>query len=279
MQFCCNGDAGGGSLSGVALHFSPHPDDELLGSPATLMELRDIGYRVVNVACSLGRPKDRARRKKELEAASELSGFEPDIPDQPVAMSSSDDLIVAEEQLLELVQHKVGQYAPDVVISPMPHDRHPGHELVGRSVRKALMNIPRRTPRWWMWGLWASLPFPTIGTKFNEARLREILTALAAYEGELERNDYRRFLRGRAEMNTAIAPELLFGLGAQADRDLEFVELLTEVSIDLGWWLCRPRWFEATHPLGVATDVDIEPWLFSRSAIERIAPSAAPEDQ
>jgi len=30
------------------LHLAPHPDDEALGAPATLLALRDAGHRVIN---------------------------------------------------------------------------------------------------------------------------------------------------------------------------------------------------------------------------------------
>ena len=38
-------------MARTLLHLSPHPDDELAGMPATLMALRDAGWRIVNLAC------------------------------------------------------------------------------------------------------------------------------------------------------------------------------------------------------------------------------------
>ena len=43
------------------LHISPHPDDELMGAPATLMALRDAGHEVTNLALTLGREADHGR--------------------------------------------------------------------------------------------------------------------------------------------------------------------------------------------------------------------------
>ena len=48
------------------LHISPHPDDELVGAPATLMALRDAGHEVTNLALSLGRPEDHDRRRAAI---------------------------------------------------------------------------------------------------------------------------------------------------------------------------------------------------------------------
>ena len=39
-------------MARTVLHLSPHPDDEIAGMPATLMALRDAGWRVVNVAAA-----------------------------------------------------------------------------------------------------------------------------------------------------------------------------------------------------------------------------------
>jgi hypothetical protein len=101
-----------------------------------------------------------------------------------------------------------------------------------------------------MWALWGSLPQPTLGTVFGAARLEEILEALAAHGGELARNDYRRFVRARAEMNASLAAELLFGFGAPAQPDARYVELLTEVAlVDSHWHLGTPRWLDPEDPL------------------------------
>jgi hypothetical protein len=67
-------------------------------------------------------------------------------------------------------------------------------------------------------GLWGNLPLPTITVPFDRRRLDEITAALEAHEQELERNDYRRLVRGRAEMNAARGPELVFGFGSPGDR-------------------------------------------------------------
>ena len=61
------------------LHLSPHPDDEVLGAGATLMGLREHGHRVINLACSLGRPDQQERRRREVEEACERAGFSPRI--------------------------------------------------------------------------------------------------------------------------------------------------------------------------------------------------------
>lgn len=254
----------------VALHFASHPDDEMLGAPATLMALRDAGYRVINVCCGLGRPEQAARRRGEVSEACRIAGFELRIPDPVIGMSSGKDPASARAALQRLVSEEVDDHQPRIVLSSSPHDRHLAHELVGSAVRDVLASRAGEV-RWWMWGLWASLPFPTLGVPFDAARLEEVITALSAHRGELERNDYRRLLAGRAEMNAALGPELIFGFGTEAPADCAYLELLTEVAFADGHWhLGCPRWLDAREPLeGLsAADADADAWLTAPSPSE-----------
>lgn len=260
----------------TVVHFSPHPDDELIGAPATLMALRDAGWRVVNVACGLGRPAQHARREAEVRDAAGRARFEPRIERPPVAMSSGDDSSAARERLLEIVRRELDDLQPQIVVSPNPHDRHHAHELVGAAVRDTLAERGGDTPRWWMWGLWSSLPLPTLATAFDAARVEEILAALDAYRGELKRNDYRRFVRARAEMNASMGPELTFGFGSEPPPGIRFVELLTEaVRVDGCWLLGRARWLDPSAPLVGPSDAEVDRWLSDPSEGSRLgAPGA-----
>ena len=58
----------------TVLHLSPHPDDEVLGAGATLLGLREAGHRVINLACSLGRPEQQDRRRAEVTDACRRAG-------------------------------------------------------------------------------------------------------------------------------------------------------------------------------------------------------------
>lgn len=234
----------------MVLHLSPHPDDELIGAPATLMALRDAGWRVVNLPCGLGRPEQHRRREAELREAADLAGFELRFPAEPVGISLDDDRVAAEESLLEVARVAIAELTPKIVISPSPHDRHHGHEVVARAVREALAEAADSAPRWWTWALWGSLLQPNVGIAFDQARLEEILAALGAYRGELERTDYRRAVRARAEMMASLGSELLFGFGAPGAREVAYAELLTDVAfVNRRWVLGPPRWLDPESPL------------------------------
>jgi LmbE family N-acetylglucosaminyl deacetylase len=227
----------------VALHVSPHPDDELLGAPATLMALRDAGWRVVNLACGLGRPDQGARREAELHEACRRAGFELLLP----AGSSGQH----RAGIASVVGRALADLRPSIVVSPGPHELHPTHAIGATAVHDALDGLGPEAPRWWMWAFWGSLREPTLAAAFGQERLEEILDALAAHEGELARVDYRRAVEGRGAMLAALAPELLFGFGSAARYVPEYAELLTEsVRASDGWRLTLPRLLDPNAPLG-----------------------------
>lgn len=260
----------------TVVHFSPHPDDELIGAPATLMALRGAGWRVVNVACGLGRAAQHPRREGEVRQACARAGFEVRIASPPVAMSGGDDAGAARGRLSEIVRHELDDLGPELVVSPSPQDRHHAHELVGAAVRDVLSERGDAAPRWWMWGLWGPLPLPTLATAFDANRLEEILAALSAYQGELKRNDYRRLVKARAEMNSSRGPELVFGFGSEAPEEVRFVELLTEAERSGDRWLLgRARWLDAADALVAPSDTAIDTWLEGSSEAQGLgAPGA-----
>jgi LmbE family N-acetylglucosaminyl deacetylase len=249
------------------LHVAPHPDDELIGPPAALMALRDAGHRVVNLAMSLGRPHDRARRRNELEEAGRRAGFEVRIPNDLPRISADDDLETAQGDVERILARYIDALEPAIVVSPSPHDRHHGHEAVARGVREELARR-RRPPAWWMWALWGTLPFPTLAVTFDERRLRQILEALGAYAGELARNDYRRLVTGRAQAQAILGAELVFGFGAPG-LHAEYAELLTEVRRSEGaWWFGEARLLDPTQPIAGTAARRADAWLDAPSAAQ-----------
>lgn len=208
-------------MAPVALHVAPHPDDEILGCGATLLELRSAGWRVVNLACSLGRPADRSRRRAELEAAATVLGVEVTVADPPVAMSSGDDLAAAEDRLAALVAAVGAGVGAELVLSPHPEDAHPGHAVVGRAVARA------GTGRaWWAWGLWRDLPAPNRYVPYGPSTLERLQAALACHSGELARNHYAELLAARARVHSVLGSERVLGFGSGPASTEPFADLL-----------------------------------------------------
>lgn len=253
----------------TVVHLAPHPDDEAMGSPALLLALRDSGWRVVNVACSLGRLHQHRRRADEVAEACRRAGWELEILDPPVAISSRDDLGSAQVRLRAAVADLVTRLAPDVVVAPSPHDRHPGHEVVGRAVRDALARPG--APRLWMWGLWGELPLPTLFFGFGDVELEAAVGVLGAHAEEVERNDYVALLRARAITARVLGAERVFGFGAPG-RPERFAELLTEVGFADGeWWAGRTRELRAEDRLEpIGRDRPLGWWMNADSFTTRL---------
>jgi LmbE family N-acetylglucosaminyl deacetylase len=214
----------------AVIHASPHPDDELIGAGATLMALRDAGWRVVNVACSLGRPGDRDRRRAELIEACRRARFELEIPEGLPGIGRDDDLAAAQGALAGVLSAAIDRHGASLIVGPSPDDGHHGHEVVGRAIRDAVeaRGLPFRLM---FWGLWADLRSPNVLVGFDAERLAEIQAALSAHAGELARNDYDRLVRARAEMNAVLGAERVFGFGARRTA-CDYAELLTELTWD-----------------------------------------------
>ena len=231
----------------TVLHLAPHPDDEMLGAPATLLRLQDAGHRILNLACSLGQPDQHDRRRREVIEACRRAGFDLHIPEPPVAISSGDDLEVAQQTLAAEVRRLVETEGVALVVAPTPHDGHHGHEVVGRAARDALG--VEGAPRLWMWALWGELPLPTVFVSFGEEELARAAYALRAHAGEVGRNDYVDLLRGRGVAARVLGVERVFGFGASGSR-APYAELLTEAQFTAGdWWAGGPREPHLGEPL------------------------------
>jgi LmbE family N-acetylglucosaminyl deacetylase len=258
----------------VVISVSPHPDDELLGAPATLMALRDGGWRVVNFALSLGRPADHDRRRLELTRACELAGFELVIAEPLAPIGSGDDLGHAQLALAVAIAEQLDGSAAQLLIGPSPHDGHHAHEVTGRAICEAVQS--RSAPFEVMfWGLWAELPIPNVLAGFGPDRLGEIRRALAAHAGELERNRFDRLLAGRAQANAILGPERVFGYGSQG-RQYQYAELLMHVgwSPAGGWRLAAPRELDPTARDGPPDGLEVGWWLHARSVADTLRSSA-----
>jgi hypothetical protein len=167
-----------------------------------------------------------------------------------------------------------------VVVAPSPHDGHREHEMVGAAARDAIATLPGGAPRLWLWGLWADLPWPTLYSGFDQSRLEQVVDVLKAHRGELERNDYRTLVWGRAAANRCLGSERVFGFGTPM-RPQPYAEVLMEVMVgEDGWWTNGARELAPDDPLraplpeGLGRARPIGWWLQARSFAEIMESSA-----
>lgn len=257
----------------TVLHLAPHPDDEVIGAPATLIRLRDAGHRVINLACSLGRPDQQDRRRGEAVEACRRAGFELQVLEPTLRISSGDDLERARRTLTDEIRRLVQDLEIGLVVAPSPQDGHYGHEVVGQAARDAL--AVEEAPRLWMWAIWADLPLPTLFAPFGEEALARATYALCAHAGELGRNDYVHLLRCRGVTARVLGAERVFGFGAQG-RDVPYAELLTEVAYGDGeWWAGAPREPDPANPLAeIGQDRPLGWWMTGPSFNTRLRTEA-----
>ena len=231
-----------------ALHLAPHPDDEILGAGGTLLALNQAGHEVTNLAVSLGRRAERERRRRELEAACGRLELPLEIlePSLEISSGDGDDLEAAEMRLSAHLRARLGDL--DLIIAPSPHDGHPGHELVGRAAVNAVGEAAGEI-RLWLWGLWASLPLPTMVSGFDQTVFERLLDAMAAHASQLERSDFDRLLGAKATSDAIQGPERVFGYGSRGCGH-PYAELLCEMVPSAGRWLLgAPRLLDPDSPL------------------------------
>jgi hypothetical protein len=225
---------------------------------------------VVSVLTSQGFPSQWDRRKAEFSEASVRAGFVPVFLEPPLGISLTDDLALASDRVAAELPGIVATHDATVVVSPSPHDVHHGHECVARGVQRAMDELPSSV-RWWMWGIWGDLPAPNVFFPFGEAELTRMLHILEAYQGELERNDYRRLLTGRALTNAVLGSERVFGFGSPAASSLPYAELLTEVRREGGRWMASEAHHLDDGPIrDTQVDVDLTAWIESPSVHQMV---------
>lgn len=260
----------------TVLHLGPHPDDEAIGAGVSLLALVAAGHTVINLACSLGKPEDEERRERELKESCRRAGFTLEIHDPVLRIGSGDKREIAQLQLAETVRERIAEHDVSVVVAPSPHDGHHGHEVVGRAARDALEECGKPV-RLWMWGLWADLPWPTLYHGFDKDELERAIHVLEAHEEEVERNDYRALVRGRAQANRSLGAERVWGFGKHI-RPEPYAELMTEAWLRDGkWWTNGARVLDPDDPLrepledGRDRARPIGWWLHARSFRDQLA--------
>jgi hypothetical protein len=115
--------------------------------------------------------------------------------------------------------------------------------------------------------LWSELLIPTCYLPFGEAELDFAKRQLAVYVGELERNNYERFLVGRSIARAPWGAEAVFGFGASKASELPYAETLTEVEWRDGRWrIGTPRTLRTCDDVFAATtDIAVDSLLASES--------------
>jgi LmbE family N-acetylglucosaminyl deacetylase len=221
-----------GALSVVVC--APHPDDEALIGALPLRLRREAGARVTDCAITFGSNlSQRARRRKELESACRVLGFDLMIPQPPAGFENVNLKTRAERadewaQKVETLSRTFEKLQPDVVFAPHAEDWNTTHIGAHYLAVDALGVYLERTRRG---------PLPFVETEFwhenSQANLMVgvsaeteaiLVMATAEHGGEVSRNPYHVRHPARMIENVRLGAETVGGQGGPAP-EFTFAEL------------------------------------------------------
>lgn len=206
------------------LILAPHPDDECITGALPLRLRREAGWRVVNLAVTLGSKLERqAERRAELQAACARLGFELDLPAEPPEAA---------------VARALAQWQPALVLMPHAEDAQPTHQRVHRWGREAIERAGRPTTVACT-EFWSTLAAPNFLVMSSLADTADLVQALACHVGEVARNPYH--LRLPAFMADALrrGGELVGGPGSTPPQG-DFATVYALQRFDGSQWESSP---------------------------------------
>ena len=222
---------------GHALIFAPHPDDECIVGALPLRLQQEAGWRISNVAVTLGsNPERRESRWAELLDACGVLGFDCIRIGAEGLSDVRGDTAERAPQLWQLHVETIAAllvaHRPALVLAPHALDDNPSHRGVYRLVAEALAaarldTVLAHTE------FWSTQGQPNALVQSGIADTARLITALERHTGEIERNPYH--LRLPAFLADAVrrGGELVQGAG-EAAPDFAFATCYRLVTYGAG---------------------------------------------
>ena len=207
------------------LVFAPHPDDECIVGALPLRLRQEAGWRVTNIAVTLGsKQQRRAERWAELGAACDVLGFDlrllaADGFEQVKPEAAAARTPLWQEQV-RLVAELLAEEQPALILVPHAGDGIPTHIGVHLLVTEALTQA-RISTVFAHTEFWATQPAPTTLIETGQRDTARLVRALACHHGEIARNPYHLRLPAWMADNVRRGGELLAGAG-EAPPDFAF---------------------------------------------------------
>lgn len=205
----------------VAVICSPHPDDEVIVGALPLRLRLEAGWRVINLAITLGSNQARqAARKEELSDACQMMAFDCQVIGgkglERIRLDTRREDPVYWTQSVGLLGHTLQVIRPRMIIFPHAYDRHPTHIGVNGLVRQALIRMGKdfscdcvQTE------FWGAMEHPNLLVESSVDDVGRMMAALACHRGEVERNPYHLRLPAWLSDNVRRGGEILDGMGGQ----------------------------------------------------------------
>ncbi len=213
-----------------ALIFSPHPDDECVIGALALRLMRESGFRIVNVAVTLGSKRERqAGRLAELKNACSFLGFDlvqtaPKGLDDVNLNARAQDTAGWSGKVKIIADILAGQ-RPRVVFYPHEEDWNSTHEGVHWLLDDALVSLgPEFTTCTVETEFWGQCDDPNLMVASTETDVADLIAGISFHVGEVQRNPYHVLLPAWMMDNVRRGAELVGGQGGGAP-DFTFATL------------------------------------------------------
>ncbi|MGQ3050635.1 MAG: PIG-L deacetylase family protein [Roseateles sp.] len=222
---------------GHCLIFAPHPDDECIVGALPLRLQQEAGWRVSNVAVTLGSNAERREsRWAELQDACAVLGFDCIRVGAEGLSDVRADTAERQPRLwqvhVDTIAALLAKHRPALVLAPHALDDNPSHRGVCRLVTEALAvtqldTVVGHTE------FWSTQAAPNALVQTSIADTARLIAALERHAGEIERNPYH--LRLPAFLADAVrrGGELVLGAG-EAVPDFAFATLYRLVAYRAG---------------------------------------------
>jgi N-acetylglucosamine malate deacetylase 1 len=212
------------------LVFSPHPDDEVIIGGVALRLLRESGWRVVNVAVTLGSKQARqAGRLEELRACCQCIGFDLTLAGpsglEGINPRRRQEDPAAWQSAVHIIAGILRDQAPRAILFPHDQDWNSTHVGVHWLVRDALELLgPGLDCLTLETEFWGAMATPNLMVELTPEHLGDLITALTFHVGEVQRNPYHLTLPAWMIDNVRRGAELVGGQGG-ASPDFTYATL------------------------------------------------------
>ena len=225
----------------TALNFSPHPDDECIVGALALRLQREAGFKVINVAVTLGSkvPRRRTRLKELTNACKSLGwGMELVKPGGLDRITPTARLQEPEhwETAVRATAALIWRHRPKVILLPHVHDWHLTHIGTHWLVMDALRALPASFRcKLVETEFWGQMTTPNLLVESSVRDVADLMAAWACHAGEMKRNPYHLRLPAWMMDNVRRGAELAGKTGGKAP-DFTFGTLYR-----LGVWQSQAR--------------------------------------
>ena len=210
-----------GSQAPVALILSPHPDDECIVGGLPLRLMREAGFKIVNVAITLGsKVERRMERLEEVRKACDWIGFQLQKMGheglEKVTPATRNKGPESWKEMVGQLSEVLEKWNPAVLFFPNSQDWNQTHLGVHLLALDALRAKKNCNPFLVETEYWGQMPAPNLLVESSTEEVADLLGALSHHKGELKRNPFHLRMPSWMQDNVRRGAEVVGGQGGPA---------------------------------------------------------------